>query len=246
MSSLYTSMAGLQAITARMEATSSNLANVQTPGYAAVQAVTEAAPYAGANAPGGADAVALAPGPDTTQGALTHTGDPFNVGLSGNAWLQVQTPNGSTALTRDGSLELSAAGILTDTAGDPVLNAGGAPISLPSLAKLEIGADGTISGVPASSPGGPAQSFGQLGMVATPAGGLTDLGNSLFAPATGAPLTPATGAKLEQGYLNGSNVDPTQAMMELIQDSRSYQLQTQMMKTQTGGGADLNTLLAQG
>jgi flagellar basal-body rod protein FlgF len=245
MDSLYTSMAGLQAITARMEAVSSNLANAQTPGYAAVQADTEAAPYAGANAPGGADAVALTPGPDTTTGTLTHTGDPFDVGLSGNTWLQVQTPNGSTALTRNGSLQLTAAGILTDGSGDPVLDTSGQPISLPSLAKLEIGADGTVSGVPSSSPGSLAKSFDQIGLVSTPTGGLTDMGNSLYAPAAGAALTPATG-KLEQGYLNGSNVDTTQAMMELIDDSRSYQLQTQMMKTQTGGGADLNTLLAQG
>ena len=62
--SLYTSMAGLQAINARMEATASNLANAQTPGYAAVQAVEEAATYQGANAPTGADVVALTPGPD--------------------------------------------------------------------------------------------------------------------------------------------------------------------------------------
>jgi flagellar basal-body rod protein FlgF len=243
MLSLYTSMAGLQAITARMDAVSSNLANVQTPGYAAVQAMTEAAPYTGGNAPGGADAVALTPGPDTTPGALSHTGDPFDVGLSGNAWLQVQTANGN-ALTRNGSLQLSAAGILTDAQGDPVLNTGGSPISLPSLAKLQIGADGTVSGVPSSSPGGLAQSFGQIALVTAPATSLTDLGNSLYAPAS-TPL-PATDAKLEQGYLNGSNVDPTQAMMDLIQDSRSYQLQTELMKTQTGSDAGLNTLLAQG
>ena len=49
--SLYTSMAGLQAISARMEATASNLANAQTPGYAAVQAVEEAATYEGGQCP---------------------------------------------------------------------------------------------------------------------------------------------------------------------------------------------------
>jgi flagellar basal-body rod protein FlgF len=169
----------------------------------------------------------------------------MTVGLSGNAWLQVQTASGN-ALTRNGSLQISNAGILTDSSGDPILSTGGQPISLPSLAKLEIGADGTVSGIPASTPGGAPQSFGQIALIATPAGSLTDLGNSLFAAPAGAALTPAAGAKLEQGYLNGSNVDATQSMMELIADSRSYQLQTDLMKTQTGGGADLNTLLAQG
>jgi len=244
--SLYTEMAGLQSITARMEAVASNLANQETPGYAAVQAETEAANYEGANAPVGADAVVLTPGPALTQGSPSHTGDPMNVALGGDAWLEVQTDAGN-ALTRDGSLSLTSSGILTDSDGNPILNTGGAPISLPSLAKLEIGADGTVSGVPAANPGGPAQSYGQINLVATPAGSLTPLSGTLYLPPAGAPLSASTNGSLEQGYLNGSNVDPTQAMIEMIDDSRSYQLQTDMMKTQSSGADEgLNTLLAQG
>lgn len=243
--SLYTGMAGLQAITARMQATSSNLANVQTPGYAAIQAMFESAPYTGPNAPGGADAVAATPNPDTSQGGVTHTGDALDVAVGGNAWLQVQTASGP-ALTRAGSLHISNAGLLTDAVGNPVLSATGQPISLPSLAKLEIGADGTVSGVPASSPGGGSQNFGQINLVATPAGLLTPISGTLFAPPAGAALQPATNGSLQQGYLNASNVDPTQAMMDMISDSRSYQLQTNLMKAQASGGQSLNTLLAQG
>jgi flagellar basal-body rod protein FlgF len=99
----YTTMAGLQAVGARMEALSSNLANLQTPGYSAVQALTEAAPYQGSAAPSGADVVALTPAADTTAGPLNHTGNPMNLGLTGNAWLEVQTANGP-ALTRNGAV----------------------------------------------------------------------------------------------------------------------------------------------
>jgi flagellar basal-body rod protein FlgF len=243
--SLYTTMAGLQALTARMQAVASNLANQQTPGYAAVQAMTEAADYQGSNAPVGADAVALTPGPDLTQGALNHTGDPMNVALGGNAWLEVQTATGP-ALTRDGSLALSSAGILTDGTGNPVLGTTGQPISLPSLAKLEIGSDGTVSGVLANQPGGPAQNFGQINLVATPTGALTPITGSLFSPPAGEALAASTDGSLHQGYLNDSNVDPTQSMMEMISDSRSYQLQTDFMKTQSSGDQNLNALLAQG
>jgi flagellar basal-body rod protein FlgF len=246
-STLYTSMAGLQAVQVRMAAVAANLANLQTNGYAAVQAATVAAPYTGPDAPAGADAVALTPGPNPTQGALIHTGDPLNVGLGGDAWLTVQTSAG-TALTRDGSLSISAAGILTDSDGNPVLSAGGAPISVPRLAKLEIGADGTVSGIPASSPGSNPQNFGQIGMVKTPTGTMTPLGGSRYAAPAGAGLVPATDGSVNQGYLNGSNVDPTQAMVEMIDDSRSYQLQAELMKGQGGGGAsaDLNALLTGG
>ncbi|HQT45964.1 MAG: flagellar biosynthesis protein FlgF [Acidocella sp. 20-63-7] len=243
--SLYTTMAGLQAISAQMQAVASNLANQQTPGYAAVQAVTEAANYQGSNAPPGADALSLTPGPDITQGSINHTGDPMNVALSGDAWLQVQT-SGGNALTRDGSLSLSSSGILTDSAGNPVLGATGQPISLPALASLKIGTDGTVSGVPAGTPGGPSQVYGKLGLFSTPPGTLTPLSGTLYSPPAGATLNASTNGSVQQGYLNGSNVDPTQSMMQMLDDSRSYQLQTNLMKAQSTAASALNQMLSQG
>jgi len=243
--SLYTTMAGLQGLTAKMDATAANIANADTTGYAAVQAATEASTYSGANAPLGADAVVLTPGPDITEGAITQTGDPFNVAIGGNAWMQVQTPNGASALTRNGSLQVNNSGILVDSTGNPVLGVSGQPISLPTLTKLEIGADGTVSGIPASQPNGPAQTFGQISMVATPSGYLQPLSGTLMLPPAGAALVADPNATMHQGFLNGSNVNTTQSMVDMISDSRSYQLQTDLMKTQSGG-TELNTLVAQG
>jgi flagellar basal-body rod protein FlgF len=241
----YTAMAGLQAVGARMEALSSNLANVQTPGYSAVQALTEAAPYAGGNAPSGADVVALSPGADTKAGPLTHTGNPMNLGLTGDAWLEVETAAGP-ALTRNGAVQITSDGLLTDSNGNPILGADGAPISLPRLASLSIGTDGSISGVPADQPGTPSQNYGQLNLVATPPGSLTSLGGSLFAVSDPGALQPSQTGSVSQGYMNASNVDPTEEMIELIDASRSYQLQTELMKTQSNGGQQLNAFLAQG
>jgi len=212
--SLYTSMTGIQAITADSKA------------------------------PGGADAVALTPNPNLTAGPLQHTGSAFDVAVSGDAWLEVQTPTGN-AISRDGSLQVTNAGILADNNGNPVLNTTGQPISLPQLAKLEIGSDGTVSGVPATSQNGQSQVYGQINIVATPPGTLTPLSGAMFAAPAG-PLQPATNGTLEQGYLNGSNVDPTMTMMNMIADSRSYQLQTNLMKSQADGGQALDTLVAQG
>jgi len=243
--SLYTGMAGLQAITAQMQAVAGNLANAQTPGYEAVQAVTDAQLYQGTNAPVGADAAVETLGPDLKPGPLKQTGDPLNLGIGGDAWMQVQTASG-TALTRNGSLSISAAGILTDSAGDAILNTNGTPISLPALAKLQIGSDGTISGVLASDASGKPQNFGQISLVSTPSGTLAPLGGALYQAPSGAVFTPAADGSLHQGYLNDSTVDPTTAMMEMIDSSRSYQLQTDMMKSQSSASQDLNNLLAQG
>jgi flagellar basal-body rod protein FlgF len=242
--SLYTSMTGLQAITADMQATAANLANVQTTGYSAVQASVEAAPFVGSNAASVADAVALTPNPNLTSGPLQHTGSALDVAVNGDAWLEVQTPTGN-AISRNGSLQVTNAGILADSDGNPVLNTTGQPISLPQLAKLEIGSDGTVSGVPTNSQNGQTQVYGQINIVATPPGTLTPLSGAMFAAPAG-PLQPATNGALEQGYLNGSNVDPTTTMMNMISDSRSYQLQTNLMKTQAGGGQALNSLVAEG
>jgi flagellar basal-body rod protein FlgF len=241
----YTAMAGLQSVGARMESLSSNLANLQTPGYSAVQALTEAAPYEGGNAPSGADVVALTPSANTKPGPLKRTGDPMNLGFAGDAWLEVQTAAGP-ALTRNGAVQITADGLLADGEGNPVLGVDGAPISLPRLASLSIGSDGSISGVPANQPGAQSQSYGQINLVATPAGALTSLGGSLFSPADPAALQQSQSGSVSQGYLNASDVDPTEEMVELIDASRSYQLQTEMMKTQSGGGQQLNAFLAQG
>jgi flagellar basal-body rod protein FlgF len=240
----YTIMAGLQAIGARMDSLSANLANVQTTGYQAVQAMTMSAPYVGGNAPSGADVVALTPGPDTRPGPLVKTGSPLNVGLGGDAWLAVQAPQGPV-LTRNGALQLSVDGLLTDSAGNPVLGTNGAPISLPELSSLTIGSDGTLSGIPVSQPG-QTQSYGQLLLVGTPPGSLKALGGGLYQPPDPNNLQPSTRGSVAEGYLNGSNVDPVQGMVDLIDASRSYQLQTQLMKTHSSDSTALNTLLAQG
>ena len=241
----YTTMAGLQAVSARTDALSSNLANLQTPGYSAVQALTEAAPYAGSAAPSGADVVALAPGPDTIAGPLNHTGNPMDLGLSGDAWLEVQTASGP-ALTRNGSVQITADGILADSNGNPLLSVNGAPVSLPKMASLSVGTDGSISGVPASQPGAQSQNYGQINLVATPSTAMTSLGGSLFAPADPNALQQSQSGSVSQGYLNESNVDPTSEMVELVDANRSYQLQTELMKMQSGDGQQLNSFLAQG
>lgn len=240
----YTAMAGLQAISSKMDALSANIANVQTTGYQAVQAMTEAAPYAGGNAPAGADVVALTPGPDTRPGPLVKTGNPLNLGLGGDAWLAVQSGQG-IVLTRNGALQLTVDGLLTDSAGNPVLGRDGTPVSLPALSSMTIGSDGTISGISVSQPG-QTQSYGKLFLVGTPQGTLKSLGGSLFQPPDPKQLQPSTSGSVAQGYLNGSNVDPVRGMVDLIDASRSYQLQTQLMKMHSTNSDGLNALLAQG
>ena len=98
----------------------------------------------------------------------------------------------------------------------------------------------------ASDTSGRSRIFGQISLISTPSGTLSSLGGSLYQAPTGTAFTQATDGSLHQGYLNDSNVDPTTAMMDMIDSSRSYQLQTDLMKSQSSGSQDLNNLLSQG
>lgn len=238
-------MAGFQGISEKMQGIASDLANSQTPGYESMQTIIQAQPYQGRSAPAGADASAETSGPSIIPGRLDATQDPLNIAVSGNAWLQVQSPDG-TALTRNGSLDIAASGLLTNASGYPVLDTKGMPISLPPLSKLEISNDGTISGILANSSSGDPQILAQIGLVKTPSSKMSPLGGELYLPAAGEALVPSQDGAVHQGYLNDSNVNPTDAMMEMINGSRSYQMQSEMLKSQSEASQDLNNLLAQG
>lgn len=226
---LYTSMAGLETSSERLDTVAQNLANANTQGYAAQQTSAMALPYEGEAPLPGDDVIALGENVDTTSGPLTNTGSPFDVAVK-NGWLLVQTPSGTKALTRDGSLSQNANGMITTTSGDAVLNSAGNPISLPLLQDMTIGRDGLISGIPASQAGSQPQTYGSLYLAATPAGGqLSPLGNSLYGLPSGSTPQPAGNASVLQGYLEGSNVNTVKSMVDLIDVSKSYQLQTQVM-----------------
>ncbi|GHD98120.1 hypothetical protein U879_11760 [Defluviimonas sp. 20V17] len=226
---LYTSMAGLETSSERLDTVAQNLANANTQGYAAQQTAAMALPYHGQAAPGGADVIALGEATDTSAGPVTQTGAPYDVAVQGG-WLVVQTENGGQALTRDGHLAQNAQNLLTTASGQPVLGANGTPISLPALRDITIARDGSISGIPASAVGGQAQNFGKLFLAQTPAGGaLRPLANSLYALPPGTAPQPAPAATVTQGALEGSNVDQVKAMMDLIDVSKSYKLETQVM-----------------
>lgn len=238
-------MSGFQGISEKMQGVASDLANSQTPGYESVQTVIQAQPYRGSNAPAGADAMAKTLGPSALPGRLNATQDPLDIAVTGNAWVQVQSPDG-TALTRNGSLDISSAGLLTNSSGYPVLDTNGMPISLPPLSKLEISNDGTISGILANNTSGSSQILGRIGLVQTPSGEMSSLGGQFYLPPKNEVLVQSQDGAVHQGYLNDSNVNPTEAMMEMINGSRSYQMQSEMLKSQSESSQDLNNLLAQG
>lgn len=149
------------------------------------------------------------------QGVLKQTNATFDLAIEGEGYFLVQTPDGER-LTRAGHFTPNANGDLVNSDGFPALDAGGAPIFVPTGAgPVGIGADGVISA------GG--QLVGQVGVVVpTNPLGLIREGGTRFAAPDG--FDPAPDARVVQGFLEGSNVNPIQEIARMIEVQRAYEL----------------------
>jgi flagellar basal-body rod protein FlgF len=149
---------------------------------------------------------------DWSQGPLTRTGNALDVALQGQGFLEVQTAQG-IRYTRDGRLKLDATGQLVTLEGNAVLGDGASPIAVPpGTTDITIGEDGTLT-TPTGSVGKLAVvNFDSLQAVSAETDGLY---------ATEQAATPATDAKVEQGMVEGSNVQAITEMTRLMQASRA-------------------------
>jgi flagellar basal-body rod protein FlgG len=229
--SLYAASSGLEASQTQFNAISNDLANMDTAGYQATDVGFQDLLYSkggastGTTVATGAGARAAIVGRDQAEGALQNTGRPLDVAIEGPGYMEVRRPDGSTGLTRNGALQLDAAGHLCTESGQPL----SPPITVPAGSQgkdLAIGSDGTVSS------GG--RTIGKISIVDVPAPDqLLPDGDSTFSAtaASGAPR-PATGSTIQQGMLEGSNVDVNAVMSDMITSERTYQMAGQAVQYQ--------------
>ncbi len=151
---------------------------------------------------------------DLSEGPIATTGNPLDVAIRGDAFFRVDTPDG-VRFTRGGHFELDADGALVTGDGHPVLGDDGFPIlTIPGDTEIKIDSNGTVS----SETG----EIGRLGLVFfADTGALVKQGGGLYATEA-VPLL-AADAKVIQGSLEGSNVQPIVEMTRMISLLRSYQ-----------------------
>ena len=168
---------------------------------------------------------------DHAQGGFQTTGNPLDLGISGDGYFAVQTPQG-VRYTRNGSFFKSANGEIQTVNGQPVLGRGGQPIRIPAdAASITIGAQGQIWVRIAGQDG--QQQIGQLEFVSfgpDPRAVLKQ-GESLYYPQEGAQPQPAAGT-IEQGVLEASNVNVVSDMVSLINNHRVYEAGSKAVTTQ--------------
>ena len=175
-----------------------------------------------------ADVIRLDPG------TVTTTGNQMDVALNDKTVLGMQAENGDIAFTRRGDLRVTASGVIENSAGQLVLGEAG-PITVPAGQLVSFSADGTVY---ASSPANPENApieIGQLMLRDASAMPLTRREDGLFQPinelyrGTDFPSGPRV-ASLQSGALEGSNVNPVNAMVRMMDFSRSFEAQIKVIK----------------
>jgi flagellar basal-body rod protein FlgF len=225
---LYTAASGAKAAMHRHQVIAHNLANVTTTGFRAELSTFRAVPLRGEGATTRVHALEATAGYLDKPGSLQHTGRPLDVAAVGNAFFAIQALDGTEAYTRAGALQVNAQGTLVGFNGLPMLDAGGAPIQVPPGAQVGIGRDGTVSAKVANEA---PQVIGRLKLVTPPAGQRLVRGDDgLFRAPDGQPLPPDDAAQLADGMLEGSNVDPIAAMVDMIAATRQYEMQMRMLQ----------------
>jgi flagellar basal-body rod protein FlgG len=246
--SLYIAATGMNAQQAQMDVISNNLANVGTNGFKGSRAVFEDLLYQTTRQPGAnstqqtelASGVQLGTGVQQvaterlyTQGNLQQTGNSKDVAINGQGFFQVTMPDGTTAYTRDGSFQTNAQGQLVTSSGYQLNPA----ITIPQNAtSMTIGSDGTVSIVQSGSTNSTTVGAIQLATFINPAG-LEARGENLFSEtgSSGAPNVSQPGlngaGSLQQGYVEASNVNVVQELVNMIQTQRAYEINSKAVTT---------------
>jgi flagellar basal-body rod protein FlgF len=224
---IYTAMTGANAAQYRQQLLANNLANASTPGFRAELATFRAVPVRGDGSSTRVFALEATAGHSDAAGPVTNTGRNLDVALRGNSYLSVQALDGTEAYSRAGALEVSPDGTLVNAQGLPVLSDGG-PITVPAGAQVLIGEDGTVS---ASVPGQPAQALGRMKLVTPDDDNRLQRGeDGLFRGPLGDPMAADANARVQSGALEGSNVNPVEAMVGMIAVSRQFEVQMRMLQ----------------
>lgn len=246
--SLWISKTGLDAQQTQMDVIANNLANVSSNGFKRSRAVFEDLLYQTIRQPGaqssqqtqlpsglqlGTGVRPVATEKIHTQGNLQQTSNDKDVAIQGEGFFQVLMPDGSTAYTRDGAFQVDSQGQLVTSSGFPVQPA----LTIPNDAEtLTIGRDGTVS-VLAAGDTAPTQ-IGSLQLVTfINKAGLQAKGENLYVEtsASGTANTNAPGSNgagfLTQGYVETSNVNVVEELVNMIQTQRAYEINSKAITT---------------
>jgi flagellar basal-body rod protein FlgG len=226
---MYTAAAGMAAQQQRLAALSNDLANVNTTGYKRVRVAfrdlvyTPAGPGTSPGVLEGAGAAATSVGRGAAQGALKRTDRQLDVAIQGQGFIRARGAGGEV-LTRDGALQLDDAGRLLTSSGHDT------GVRVPrgvDDSELAITPDGRVTTRAGD------RLLGRLELVVVRANdGLRPNGDNTYSATVASGPATAANVRLEQGALEASNVDIADAMADMIEAQRSFELASRAIRTQ--------------
>lgn len=217
---MYVALSGAMARQHQLDVVSHNVANIATNGYREQRATFADVLDDAQSAIRSVELTMLTV--DTREGALSETGNPLDVGLTGPGWMRVQTEAGP-ALTRDGSFHVNAEGTLVNRDNLPVLDVSGNTIQLSDdEGRITIDEDGLLW-----TEQGTEYEIGVVGvqdetMLRAIGGGY------VITPDEN--LMPAEGVRVSQGYVEGSNASPMRGMTEMITLQRYFETMQKLLQ----------------
>ena len=248
MNSLWIAKTGMTAQQTQLDVISHNLANVSTTGFKRNRAEFQDLIYQNLRQVGaqtteenqlptglhlGLGVNVVATSRNFTQGGLQQSGNNLDVAINGDGFFEITLPDGTTGYTRDGSFQLDAQGRIVTSGGLPV-----APgITVPAGTKsISISENGEVSAIVAGSVA--PQPLGSLSMSSfVNSAGLQPVGQNMFkeSAASGAPQqgTPGTNGLgiVRQGFLENSNVNVVEELVNMIQTQRAYEMNSKAIQT---------------
>jgi flagellar basal-body rod protein FlgG len=246
--SLYVAATGMEAQKTNMDVISNNLANVNTVGFKRSRADFQELLYQSLVAPGAtmADGSVVPSGiqmglgvkpvavqKNFLQGDFTQTGNSLDLVIAGEGFFQITRPDGTLAYTRSGAFKLDSSGRIVNSDGyllEPAL-------TIPaSTQTITVGADGTVSVMVAGSITPTNLGQIQLARFMNP-GGLQAVGNSLYVqtassgdPVVGNPGGSQGLGNIQQGYIEMSNVNIVEEMVNMIVSQRAYEINSKAVQ----------------
>jgi flagellar basal-body rod protein FlgF len=226
---IYTSLTAMQRLTEAQGVTAHNLANANTPGFRR-EMLSFSAGFLVARE---AEVVTRAQsGAEATHdllraGKAEITGRPLDMMMEGGAWLAVQGLDGGEALTRRADLRLNETGELLTGDGHPVLGADGPIVVGAGIESVRVAPDGAVE--TRTGPEAPFVEVGRVKLVSPDPAVLRRGPDGLFR--TPEPLAPDPLARVATGTVERSNVEPTAVLVDLIEQSRGFEMQAKLLSS---------------
>lgn len=225
---LFIAMNGAKETMAAQSINSNNLANASTTGFKADFQSSLSQQVYGPGHPSRVYASLQDSGVDFSKGSVVSTSRDLDVAINGEGWIAVQAGDGSEGYTRAGDLKIDNLGRLTNGAGHMVLGNGG-PITIPVNAKLEIGADGTISIQPLGQPVNTLAVVDRIKLV-NPSNDQLEKGvDGLMHLKPGERASEDPSIRVVSGAMESSNVNTVGTLVRMIELARQYETHIKLM-----------------